>query len=439
MKKIHMYLSCCMLLIFLPVGVLAAGNHKLSLRKAIAIALRDSPLLQARESEVTGAIEGEKARKGELLPRLDAYAGYQRTSAPMAVVPIKGFNTTPPIFSRDHYQTGLTLSFPLYEGGRHRTRITTSKLLKTIAGKDLKFSQQEIIANVTNTFNRILSLKELEAAQQRALAALKNARNDTKKRLETGRAAPVELMKIDTQAAREEHDLIHTREAGIRTRQSLTALLGENPAVLPSVEGKLSTAFPELPETTDAHLEEMIKKRPDIRKSIQEVKLAAANVKLQKGYNLPDITLTGDYGQRTGSELNDNEEVWSAGINVNLNIFNGGVTNARIRQAKAGLTAARKRLQQQRLTAMTEIHQARSRIKEAGNRIQMAIKTIRSAKESYRIEDLKYRTGAGTITDSLLAQAAWFQAEALKAGAVYELEKAMVDYRLATGTIKEGI
>ena len=88
---------------------------------------------------------------------------------------------------------------------------------------------------------------------------------------------------------------------------------------------------------------------------------------------------------------------------------------------------------------MTEIHQARSRIKEAGNRIQMAAQAILSARESYRIEDLKYRTGAGTITDSLLAQAAWFQAEALKAEAVYELEKAMVDYRLATGTIKEGI
>ena len=69
----------------------------------------------------------------------------------------------------------------------------------------------------------------------------------------------------------------------------------------------------------------------------------------------------------------------------------------------------------------------------------MAIKAIRSAQESYRIEELKYRTGAGTITDSLLAQAAWFQTEALKAGAVYELEKAVVDYRLATGIIEEGI
>ncbi len=438
MKKVYLYLSCYLFLILLPFDVSAAGSHTLTLNKAIAIALRDSPLLQARKLELTGAIEGEKASKGELFPRLDAYAGYQRTSDPVVVVPIKGFNAAPPVFSRDHYQTGLTFSFLLYEGGRNWTRITSSKLAKTIAGKNLKFSQQEIVANVTNTFKQILSLKELEMAQQRALAALKKSRSDTKKRFETGRAAPVELMKIDTQVAQEEHDLIHTREAGIRTLQALTALLGKTPAVLPTVVGELSTAVPELPETTEAHLEEMIKKRPDIQKLFQEVKLAATNVKLEKGYNLPDITLLGDYGQRAGSGLNENEEVWTAGVNVSFNLFNGGVTSARIRKAEAGLFAARKRLQQQRLTAMTEIQQARSQIKEAGNRIQMAIKTIRSAKESYRIEDLKYRAGASTITDSLLAQAAWFQAEALKAGAVYELEKAIIDYRLATGTIKEG-
>lgn len=439
MKKVQLYFISFLLLILLPIGVQAAESHPVSLHKAIAVALQDSPFIKARSSEVKGAVEGENASKKQLLPRLDAYAGYQRTSDPVVVVPIKGFNSAPPAFSRDHYQTGLTFSFPLYEGGRRWTRITTSELIKTIAGHELTFSRQETIANVTNTFNQVLSLKELEAAQQQVLAALNKVRKDTQKRLELGRAAPVELMKIVTQVAQEEQDLIHTREATIRSRQALAALLGKNPARLPAVEGKLSTTAPILAETTEAHLEAIIKKRPDIQKSLQEVKLATANIKLQQGYNLPDIDLLVDYGRRAGSGFNDNEEVWTAGIKLNLNVFNGGGTSARIRQAKADLTAAKENLRQQKLTAMTEIQQARSRIREADNRIKMAIKAIRSAKEVYRIERLKYRTGAGTITDNLLAQAAWFQTEALKAGAVYELEKAVVDYRLATGIIEEGI
>ncbi len=66
----------------------------LSLHEAITLALQDSPFLNAHSAEVRGAVEGEKASKGQLLPRLDAYAGYQRTSDPVVVVPIKGFNTT---------------------------------------------------------------------------------------------------------------------------------------------------------------------------------------------------------------------------------------------------------------------------------------------------------------------------------------------------------
>jgi len=439
MKKIQLYFIFFLLLILLPTGVRAAGSHPLSLHEAIAIALRDSPFLHASNAKVRGAVEGEKASKGTLLPRLDAYTGYQRTSDPMVVVPIKGFNAAPPAFSRDHYQAGLRFTLPLYEGGRRWTRITASKLIKSITSHELSGSKQEIIANVTNTFKQILSLKELEQAQQKVLKALQKVHEDTGKKLELGRAAPVDLLKMDTQVATEKQDLIHTRQATIRSRQALAALLGINPARLPTIEGKLSSIAPQLPVVSETSLEDLSSKRPDIQKALQEVKLAATEVKLQKGYHLPDIGLTSDYGQRAGSGLNDHEEVWTAGIEVNFNVFNGGTTSAHIRQALASLAAAQENLRQHKLTAMTEIQQARSRIREADSKISMATKAIRSAKESYRIEKLKYQTGAGTITDSLLAQAAWFQAEALKAEAVYDLEKAIVDYRLATGTIEEGI
>jgi len=77
MKKVHQYVSICLLLLLflLPAGGMAADSQPLSLHEAITIALRDSPFLQARSSEVRGAVEGEKASKRQLLPRLDAYAG----------------------------------------------------------------------------------------------------------------------------------------------------------------------------------------------------------------------------------------------------------------------------------------------------------------------------------------------------------------------------
>jgi outer membrane protein TolC len=439
MQKLRLSIYFYLILMLFAGLVTGADKAPLTLDAAIQIALQENHYLKSRGLEVKTAAAGQKASRGDLLPQLDAYAGYLRTSNPMLVIPMKEFGgEPPPVFTRNHYQAGLSFSLPLYEGGRRWHKVTASDLSKLIAEQQLSFSRQEIIANVTNTFNQVLSFKALENAQLKALNSLKKAQADTQKRLDLGRAAPVEMMKMETQVARQEQDLIHTRQAALRARQGLAVLLGKNPALLNEPEGQLTTTIPELPADDKATLETTIAQRPDIRKTQEEVKLAATEIKLQSGYHLPDIALIGDYGQRTGSGLNDNEEVWSAGINVKFNLYAGGQIKAKVTQAEARLEAAQERLAQQKLTAMAEIVQAESNIEEAGQRIKMADKTIASARETYRIEELKYNTGASTITDSLLAQAAWFEATALKAEAVYELEKAIVDYKLACGSIEEG-
>ncbi len=430
---------CVILLIACTGPGFCFEKNQLTLDSAIEIALQKNHYLKSRDLEVKGAAAGQKVSRGDLMPRLDAYAGYLRTSNPMLVIPMKEFGGEPPAFTRNHYQAGLSLNLPLYEGGRRWHEVTAADLSRLIAEQQLNFSRQETIANVTNTFKQVLSFKALAKAQLKALDALKKAQADTRKRLDLGRAAPVELMKMETQVARQEQDLIHTRQASLRARQGLALLLGENPAELREPTGRLTTEIPNLPVPDKTALENIIMERPDIKKAQEEVKLAAVEIKQQQGYHLPEIALVGDYGQRTGSGLNDSEEVWSAGINLKFNLYAGGRIKAKVNQAEARLAAAQARFEQQKLSAMNEIVQARSKIEEAGKRIEMADKTVASARETYRIEELKYNAGAGTITDSLLAQAAWFEATALKAEAVYELEKALVDYQLASGTIEEGV
>lgn len=435
MQRFHISIGFCLILMFFTGGVAGAEKAPLTLDAALQMALQENHNLKSRGLEVKNAVAGQKASLGSLLPKLDSYAGYLRTSNPMLVIPMKGFGGEPPAFTRNHYRAGLGISFPLYEGGRRWHEVTASDLSKLIAEQQLSFSRQEIIANVTNTFKQVLSFKALEKAQHKVLDSLKKSQSDTKKRVDLGRAAPVELMKMETQVARQEQELIHTRQAELRARQSLAALLGKNPALLDEPEGQLTSIIPELPANNKATLEKIITQRPDIQKTQEELKLADTEIKINKGYHLPDIALIGDYGLRAGSGLNDSEDVWSAGVNVKFNLYAGGQIKAKVNQAEAKYEAAREQLEQQKLNAMTEIVQAESNIQEAGQRIKMADKIITSARETYRIEELKYSVGAGTITDSLLAQAAWFEAVALKATAVYELEKAIVEYRFACGTI----
>ncbi len=433
-KAVPGLLFCLLFISCLQVAY--AGKTKpLSLDQAIRTGLKESPLVISGYYEVDASSQGRKAAMGRLLPQVDSYAGYIRRSDPAAVVPIKAFGSTPPVFSRDHYSCGLLMKIPIFEGGRLWSRLSYAEIAEAISRESLHLTRQELVAGITNLFNRILYLQKLTESQRVTLDALKKARSDADVRLKVGRIAPVDLMRMDTQVAAQEQALVSAEEETVRTRQLLAGMIGRDPSWSPEISGNLGCPSE---HGTEPQAESDISQRPDIRKAMHEVELARSNVKYATGYHLPSVGLVGDYGRRAGSGFDGDEEVWQGGVEVSFNIFSGGSVEAGVRQARAKLLAAEERLRHARLNAMTELKNAVSSLRETGKRFHVAEKNLATARETWRIEDLKYRTGAGSITDSLLAQSAWFQAEAGTLGALYEYQAARVAWQLAAGTIDSG-
>jgi len=73
---------------------------------------------------------------------------------------------------------------------------------------------------------------------------------------------------------------------------------------------------------------------------------------------------------------------------------------------------------------------------QAASKLNVAKTALKQAKESLRIENLKYKTGAGTITDVLMAQSALSDAEANVFQALFDKSAAATNFRLATGRLK---
>jgi outer membrane protein TolC len=415
-----------------------SAETALTLEQAIKTGLAHSPLIIAGKYTVEASTQGTRAAHGQLWPQLDSYAGYLRMSDPAVIVPIKEFGGPSPVFSRDHYSLGVTMKIPIFEGGRNWTRLSSEKISEAISREILHLTKQELVADITNIFNRVLYLEKLIISQKNTLYALQKARDDAGKRLDVGRVAPVELMRIETQVAQQEQSLVTAKEEWVRTRQLLAQFIGREPSWQPDVSGNLSLPDSTFPAAVRAAGSPDISQRPDIKKAKQEVKLADIEVKYLNGYNLPSINLVGDYGRRAGSGVNDDEEIWSGGVQMSFNLFSGGTITARVHQARARALAAKEHLRQTRLVAMTQVENAISRLQETCKRYQVAGKALSTAKETWRIEDLKYRTGAGTVTDSLLAQSSWSQAEAGTLAALYDYHTAEVEYLLAVGMIDSG-
>ncbi len=415
----------------------APSDRGLTLGDAVEFALKNSPVLSAARMDVNASDYGIKASRGRLFPQITGYAGYDRKSDPVVVVPIKAFGGKPPTFSRDQYRAGLSLVIPIYEGGKLWSQLDMARFAKEMAAHTLSFTRQDLIANITNVFNQVLYLKELVESQEETLTALKKARADAAEKLKVGRLAPVDLMRMDTQVAQQEQDLITSKENRRRALYALTLLMGWNRKQFPEVAGKLKAS--KIP-VLSTQPEELVKKawaqRPDIQAMDAAVKKAEAELKLARGGHLPNLDIVGDYSRHAGSGLHSDEEVWTGGLALSINIFSGGTVSAQIGEAASRLVAQQHRLINEKLKVRRQVLDALSNLHEARHRLLVAETAKRTAQETYRIEQLRYDTGAGTITDSLLAQAAWQQALANEIGARYAFEKALVDLRFAMGEIE---
>jgi len=411
----------------------------LTLDKAISIALEKNPLITSKKNEVTASGEGKRAAWGELLPQINSYGSYSRLSDPVAVTPAKSASKPPDAFSRSLYRYGVNLKLPVYEGGRLWAQVSIAGFSKAISEANLRFTRQDIIANVTNIFNRILFLKSLIRAREETLVALEKLQKDAKTRLSVGRIAPVDLMRIETQVASQKQALIDTREDERRSRQTLGFLIGTDPSSLPDAKGILlpPSKYP-ITDRMNRKFDEIIRNRPDVRRGIEEVERARAEVRFARGYHLPSLDIVGDYGRRAGSGFNGDDTVWSYGLNISFNIFSGGVISARVGEAEAKLLSAKNRLHNTKLNARTELLHAVSLLRSARHRFKVARDIEATAMESFRVEDLKYSRGAGTITDSLITQAEWLSARANELSALYDIHRAIVAYKLAAGIIDRG-
>jgi len=406
----------------------------LTLSHAIQLALKKNLDLSALQMDEKATRAAIRKSRGRLYPRLDAYSSYKRMNNPSAVIPVKGPSPSDmPYFSRDLYAAGLHVSLPLYEGGLTRTDIHIASLSNKAAKAAVVRKRQILVSTVTDTFNYILYLKRLRKAQSETLQALKKARADAFLRLKLGKIPPLDLMEMDTQVASQEQALVSTHQSIKKAKQYLAVLMGLDPSSEPEVLGTLLR--PQSKVFSQALIEQLIKNRPDILEAQRQVEKAEASVRRASSKKLPRIELFGDWGLRAGSRLQGEEGIWSAGINLSFNIYDGKRTSSEVAEARFRLNATKKRLRALRLQAKSQVLSALSSLKDAEARLLVSKKVQQSAKEAFRIEKLRYDKGAGTVTDLLKAQAAWQQAKAQYIKALYDINSAVTALKLATGTI----
>ena len=115
-----------------------------------------------------------------------------------------------------------------------------------------------------------------------------------------------------------------------------------------------------------------------------------------------------------------------------MNLFDGNVTKAKVRQAEARLTKSVEQANQKQDVIQLEVRQAYLNMLEAEKRITTSKVTVDKGQEDFKIAQVRYSAGVGTNLDVIDSQLALTQAKTNYIQAMYDyntsrakLDKAM--------------
>jgi outer membrane protein len=432
-EVLHAAGGACVLL--LATTVTAWAGELLSLQECLAKAIVRNPAVAEAELGPKAAEQSVLSAQGKHWPRLTLDAGYIRRQDPLPFIPAQSARILPH-FSNDFGQYALTLSLPLYQGGQVVNGVALAEVRQDVQAQAARQTRDELIANIVNTYNKILQLGKLRDASRASVTALEEQQRNIAQLLAVGRAPRLDLLKMDVQLANERQRLL-TLDEGLGTLgATLRFFMGEPPdddesgprlsgaLGLPPVQGDVAMGL----ASAHAH-------RSEYLTAIKAVEESELNRRVAVGKLLPTLSAVGGYLDQYDFNSGYKEANWFTGLTLTIPLFDRSLYADVARERIQGEKAVQ-RLRAVENQIRLDIRTALASLADSRNRVTTAEAAVAQADESFRIEQEKYASGAGVMADLLLAQAAAVTAVANQTQALFDYNAAVVAYRKATGTLE---
>ncbi len=380
-------------------------SSRLSLHTAVERALAQYPSVGAARA----ATDEARAAKGEALaarfPSLRVSAAGTRSDEPSIVSPIHAFSSRSfPPFSETVLTGSAALSYTLFDGGARGGRIDRARALVRSSEASLDDASQSLAWRVIRTYLDVVARRRVLDAHDRRLEAFRSERSRILQRLEVGRAATVDRLRIEAALASAEADQVQAAIALDAAERDLARFIGgtQSDAAAPRLVPVALTDSVAAPR--ESLRSQALERSTALLRARYQTAAAEAAADAARGARWPQLRLTSTYALYADPEGYHADE-WSGALALSYDVFTGGATTHAIRRADASRRAAR---EQARLAAVElehDLDRALALNRESRTRVASLGSAVARYAEVARIQSLLLESGAGTQTDYLNAEA----------------------------------
>lgn len=415
------------------------SDSRFSLERCIETALAKNPEIDAARSDMAAAEARVSSAQAAFWPQVSFDGGYLRYLDEQRLIPAR-YNGEPGVFDRNFLRGDLMAKWALYTGGRTASEAGAAGKLSEAEKQKFVRTRDELIYSVTGIYFSILG-------QQKILASLgfsRKALEENKKRVaqlyEAQKAAQVDLLRTEVRLSDLNQTILKEENTLAVQKRILFNLMGYETVPEEARFDDTADTPPEVLFDVKQLTELALQNRPDYQAAKTRLEAQALRVATAKSGSLPSVSLVGSYGLRdapTPADKGKNtlamEDTGSVGILFSVPLFEGGRVAAKVAEESAILAAARERLKKLELQIRQETETALLDVLSNAARFRATEKSIEQARESHRIESLKYELGRGSIMDVLDAQSALLQAETSNCRSCIDYHISMARLNLAVG------
>ncbi|WP_455962040.1 TolC family protein [Bacteroides bouchesdurhonensis] len=343
---------------------------------------------------------------------------------------------------RGTYLAGLTLTQPIFTGGKIVASNKLAKIGVDCAEESLRKTEMDIIAEADNAYWTYIAVGEkvklLEAYQKQ----LDELHHQIAKSVEVQMATQADLLRVDSKRSQILYQLKKAKNGVELCRMSLCSTLGVD------IHTTIQATETNIEITSPQQLESSILMRPEYRLLLNQVEAQKQQIKVARADILPTFGISAQYsyygnlklagqaedGTPFKQEYKDGSPMLMASISVPL--FRWGKGLKGIKKAKLNYQNAQLDLQRNERLLNIELQQAIQNIADGYNLVETANIGMSQAAENLRNMQNSYDVSMCTLTDLLDAQAQWQEAYSNQIEAKTQYKIYESEYMRVSGQLK---
>jgi len=382
-----------------------------------SLAITSDPVYAAQHYRYTAAAQIVPQSKASLRPQLAASSSYTEASSDGV----------------DASSASISLSQALYDRG---SRLAVKQADQQTEQAELEFeiAAEALITRAVSAYLSVLTTYDNVELSRRNQRAIGRQLELAEERLEVGLGTRTDLFDARARFENAVADTIEAEKQRDDARQGLISLVGEDVGQLQPLSDSAALGLPQ-PDDAEQWVARALRGNRALKTKSLGISLASLEISRQKAQRLPHVGLTvsGNYSDTVVGDDTSARITFS----VNMPFYQGGLINARVREAAENRNAAQSDYEAAFRDVRRDTRQTFLGIKSRLRRLDALAEAVRAGENALLAKEESFAAGLTTNIAVLDAQRDLFQAERDYLKERYEYILQMLELERLSGDLDE--